>query len=250
MGYNDLGDFYYAHGALKDAFENYVCTRDHCTTAKHFMHMYLNAILVSIEMGEFAHVTSYVSEAEQYKADLDAVTIAKLNCAAGLAHLEAKNYRLAAQKFLDTAPELGNNYSEVIAAQDVATGGLCALASFDRVELQAKVIDNNYLGNLKANLLLDIHLHDHVEMLYSQIRNNALIRYSHVDMLFESDLNKMAGAFKTTVAGLQKELETLNTQVFLGGHLSELYEKILVASPVKTLLRFRSVWQVMEAFDL
>ncbi|GKG35750.1 hypothetical protein Tco_0440904, partial [Tanacetum coccineum] len=49
-------------------------------------------------MGEFAHVTSYVSEAEQYKSDLDAVTIAKLNCAAGLAHLEAKNYRLAAQK--------------------------------------------------------------------------------------------------------------------------------------------------------
>ncbi|GKC07774.1 COP9 signalosome complex subunit 1, partial [Tanacetum coccineum] len=239
MGYNDFGDFYYAHGALGDAFKNYVRTRDYCTTAKHIIHMCLNAILVSIEMGQFAHVTSYVSKAEQNKADLDAITIAKLNCAAGLAHLEAKKYKLAARKFLDTAPELGNNYSEVIAAQDVATyGGLCALASFDRAELKAKVIDNinfrnflelvpevrelihdfysshyasclDYLGNLKANLMLDIHLHDHVEMLYTQIRNKALIQYTHP--FVSVDLNKMADAFKTTVAGLQKELEALIT---------------------------------------
>lgn len=50
-------------------------------------------------------------------------------------------------QFLETHPELGNNYSEVIAAQDVATyGGLCALASFDRAELKASTIclPNNY----------------------------------------------------------------------------------------------------------
>ena len=47
-------------------------------------------------------------------------------------------HNLLFSQFLDTAPELGNNYSEVIAAQDVATyGGLCALASFDRAELKA-----------------------------------------------------------------------------------------------------------------
>lgn len=46
-------------------------------------------------------------------------------------------------QFLETGPELGNNYTEVIAAQDVATyGGLCALASFDRTEL--KVTSINY----------------------------------------------------------------------------------------------------------
>ncbi|GKB93933.1 gag/pol polyprotein [Tanacetum coccineum] len=32
---------------------------------------------------------------------------------------------------------------------------------------------------LTANLLLDIHLHDHVEMMYTQIRNKALIQYTH-----------------------------------------------------------------------
>lgn len=97
MGYNDFGDFYYAHGQLPEAFKSYVRTRDYCTTSKHIVHMCLNAILVSIEMGQFTHVTSYVSKAEQSQ-ELDSVTSAKLRCAAGLAHLESKKYKLAARK--------------------------------------------------------------------------------------------------------------------------------------------------------
>lgn len=43
-------------------------------------------------------------------------------------------------QFLETGPELGNHYNEVIAPQDVATyGGLCALASFDRTELKVSI---------------------------------------------------------------------------------------------------------------
>lgn len=43
-------------------------------------------------------------------------------------------------QFLETGPELGSHYNEVIAPQDVATyGGLCALASFDRSELKANI---------------------------------------------------------------------------------------------------------------
>lgn len=42
-------------------------------------------------------------------------------------------------QFVDSNFELGSNYSDVIAPQDVATyGGLCALASFDRAELKVK----------------------------------------------------------------------------------------------------------------
>jgi hypothetical protein len=67
----------------------------------------------------------------------------------------------------------------------------------------------DYLGNLKANLLLDIHLHDHVETLYDQIRNKALIQYTHP--FVSVDLRMMANAFKTSIAGLEKELEALIT---------------------------------------
>lgn len=48
-------------------------------------------------------------------------------------------------QFLETGHELGNHYNEVIAPQDVATyGGLCALASFDRMELKAYIL--SFLG--------------------------------------------------------------------------------------------------------
>ncbi|KAI4328736.1 hypothetical protein L6164_021069 [Bauhinia variegata] len=256
MGYNDFGDFYYAHGQLGDAFKNYVRTRDYCTTSKHIIHMCMSAILVSIELGQFTHVTSYVSKAEQTPEALDQITVAKLRCAAGLANLEAKKYKLAARKFLETGPELGSHYNEVIAAQDVATyGGLCALATFDRSELKNKVIDNvnfrnflelvpevrelindfysshyasclEYLGNLKANLLLDVHLHDHVETLYDQIRHKALIQYTHP--FVSVDLNMMAKAFKTTVVGLEKELEALITDNQIQARIDS-HNKILYA---------------------
>ncbi|KAA8546842.1 hypothetical protein F0562_003234 [Nyssa sinensis] len=58
---------------------------------------------------------------EQNPDALDPITIAKLQCVAGLAQLEAKEYRLAAWKFLEMGHELGNNYTEEIAPQDVAT---------------------------------------------------------------------------------------------------------------------------------
>ncbi|KAG8363345.1 hypothetical protein BUALT_Bualt19G0012800 [Buddleja alternifolia] len=256
MGYNDFGDFYYAHGQLGEAFKNYIRTRDYCTTTKHIIYMCLNAILVSIEMGQFTHVASYVSKAEQSQDALDPVTIAKLRCAAGLAYLEGKKYKLAARKFLETGPELGNNYTEVISAQDIATyGGLCALASFDRAELKSKVIDNvnfrnfmelvpeirelindfytshyatclEYMGNLKANLLLDIHLHDHVETLYEQIRNKALIQYTH--SFVSVDLHMMANAFNTSVTGLERELEALITNDQIQARIDS-HNKILYA---------------------
>jgi COP9 signalosome complex subunit 1 len=277
MGYNDFGDFYYAHGVLGDAFKNYVRTRDYCTTAKHIIHMCFNAILVSIEMGQFTHVTSYVTKAEQSHGELDNVTQSKLRCAAGLAHLNAKKYKLAARKFLEVTPELGNNYSEVIASQDVATyGGLCALASFDRTELKNKVVDNinfrnflelvpevrelihdfyashyasclDYLGSLKANLLLDIHLHDHVETLYDQIRNKALIQYT---IPFVSvDMNMMANAFKTTVAALEKELESLITDNQIQARIDS-HNKILYARHAdQRNATFQRVLQTGGEFD-
>ncbi|KAL5058454.1 hypothetical protein RYX36_030058 [Vicia faba] len=239
MGYNDFGDFYYAHGQLTEAVKNYVRTRDYCTTFKHCIQTCMSAILVSIEMGQFTHINTYISKAEQTVEPLDTITVAKLRSAAGLSNLFSKKYKFAARKFIETSPELGSHYNEVISSQDVAMyGGLCALATFDRAELKNKVIDNTvfrnflelvpevrelinnfyssryavcleYLGNLKSNLLLDIHLHSHVETLYDLIRQKALIQYT---LPFVSvDLNMMANAFKTTAAGLQKELGTLIT---------------------------------------
>jgi COP9 signalosome complex subunit 1 len=98
MGYNDIGEFYYAHGMLSDSFKSYIRTRDYCTTSKHIVQMCMNVILVTIELGQFSHVTNYVSKAENTPDSLSPVTQAKLKCASGLAFLETKKYKLAARK--------------------------------------------------------------------------------------------------------------------------------------------------------
>ncbi|KAH7686844.1 26S proteasome regulatory subunit Rpn7/COP9 signalosome complex subunit 1 protein [Dioscorea alata] len=277
MGYNDFGDFYYSHGQLGDAFKSYVRTRDYCTTSKHITQMCLNVILVSIELGQFMHVSNYVSKAEQTPDSQDPVTVAKLKCALGLAFLETKKYKLAARKFLETGPELANNYTEVIAPQDVGTyGGLCALASFDRTELKNKVIDNinfrnflelvpeirelihdfyashyasclGYLESLKHNLLLDIHLYDHVEILYTQIRHKAIIQYTHP--FISVNLLTMADAFKTTVTGLEKELEALITENQIQARIDS-HNKILYARHAdQRNATFQRVLQTGEEFN-
>ena len=59
----------------------------------------------------------------------------------------------------------------------------------------------------KPDLLLDIHLHDHVTSLYQKIRSKALVQY--FSPFISVDLNVMASAFNTDVLGLEKELSGL-----------------------------------------
>jgi len=140
------------------------------------------------------------------------------------------------KKFLETTIEVGTN-SEVLTVQDIGTyGGLLALATFDRSELKKQVIDNvsfkgflelvpevrelindfysshyasclKSLEKLKPAVLLDAHLHSHVERLYQAIRSKALVQY--FSPFSSIDLNTMASSFNTSVAGLEKELGKL-----------------------------------------
>ena len=105
--------------------------------------------------------------------------------------------------------EIGTLYASMCASKDVATyGTLCALASFDRNGLRELVLDNKKsafrahleaaaevrevvndfynskytscfatLDSMRDVLALDIHLGAHVETLYKQIRERALIQY-------------------------------------------------------------------------
>jgi COP9 signalosome complex subunit 1 len=260
MGHNDLGDFHYGRGDLNSALKCYVRTRDYCTTSKHIVTMCLNVIMVSVEMGNYAHVLNYVNKAEQLPelqdAGYDPVVLAKLKVCAGLAHLNSRKYKVAARRFLDTTFDLGHQFNEVLSPQDVAIfGGLCALAVFDRSELKSKVLDNasfknflelvpqvrelitdfynsryasclNYLQQLRPELELDIYLHEHVESLYQKIRNKAIVQY--FSPFISVDLNTMAQAFNTDVASLEKELSSLILENSIQARIDS-HNKILYA---------------------
>ena len=237
MGHTDLGDFHYERGDFNTALKCYVRTRDYCTTSKHVVSMCLHVIKASIQMGNFTHVTNYITKAESTSDGTEPTLVAQLRVAAGLAFLEARRYKLAARKFLEVSPEKGSIYSEVCSAQDVALyGGLCALASFDRAELKSKLVDSPgfkaflelypqvreavhdffhsryasclaHLEKLRPDLLLDLHLHDHVKQLYDDVRSKALVQY--FSPFATVDMSLMATAFNVTVEGLEKELAAL-----------------------------------------
>ncbi|KAL2297886.1 hypothetical protein Nmel_016453 [Mimus melanotis] len=213
-GHDDLGDHYLDCGDLSNALKCYSRARDYCTSAKHVINMCLNVIKVSVYLQNWSHVLSYVSKAEstpeiaEQRGERDSQTqaiLTKLKCAAGLAELAARKYKQAAKCFLLASFD-HCDFPELLSPSNVAVyGGLCALATFDRQELQRNVISSSsfklflelepqvrdiifkfyeskyasclkMLDEMKDNLLLDMYLAPHVRTLYTQIRNRALIQ--------------------------------------------------------------------------
>ncbi|KAF2076541.1 hypothetical protein CYY_002155 [Polysphondylium violaceum] len=256
LAQNELGEFYYKSGDYPNAMKSFVRTRDYCTTSKNILTMCFNIIKVGIENVNYSHVITYVTKAEQ-SPDLDNASRAKLNSCMGLANLHLSKYKPAAKKFIETPFEQANVFSDVLSQQDIAIyGGLCALATFDRSELKKKVIDDptfkqfmelvpevrelindfynskygsclSYLDKLKPSLLLDVHLFEHVEVLYSKIRSKSLIQY--FSPYVSVDLNVMATAFNTTVQSLEKEISKLimddSIQARIDSHNKRLYAR-------------------------
>lgn len=272
-GHDDLGDHYLDCGDYSNSLKCYSRARDYCICAQHIVNMCMNVINVSLYMQNWPHVQTYVHKAESVPdliADSTTVTatdkqkksnseiLAKLKCASGLAELAQRQYKSAARLFLQVSFD-HLDYSEILSAQDVAIyGGICALATFDREELQKKVLSSSsfkqflelqpqlrdilhkfyasqyamclkLLDQMKDNLMLDIFLSPHVDRLYTQIRNRSLIQY--FSPYVSADLNKMAASFNTSVISLEDEL----TELILDGQISariDSRKKILYARDV------------------
>mmetsp|Transcript_5808 Transcript_5808/g.14103 ORF Transcript_5808/g.14103 Transcript_5808/m.14103 type:complete len:431 (-) Transcript_5808:288-1580(-) len=278
MGHNDLGDFHYNRGELQTAFKWYVRARDYCTTPQHILALCLNAIKTAIELGNNMHASNYLQKADQTPdVEQDSVVFGKLRCAAGLVALKSGRYKQAALKFVEVLPDLGSQYSDMIAPSDIATyGALCALATFDRDELKQKVIHNisftefleltpevreilhdfynsrytsclRQLSAIRPQLSLDMHLHKHVQFLYDAIRKHALVQYTAP---FSSmDLQMMAGAFNTTVEALEKELVALIVGDKIHARIDSQRKLLYARRSNARAATFNKVLSVGEAYD-
>ncbi|RUS15827.1 hypothetical protein BC937DRAFT_91948 [Endogone sp. FLAS-F59071] len=76
------------------------------------------------------------------------------------------------------------------------------------------------------DLLLDLHLHAHVETLYENIRKKALVQY--FSPFLSVDLNRMAASFSTDVRRLESELAQLITDNQIQARIDS-HNKILCA---------------------
>ena len=182
LAHNDLGDYYYNIGNLKEAFTCYQKSREYGTSVKHTLALCMNSIRVALELNNMSQVLLYAnkglailknvdqmnaSENEKKMAQKPSIiqqagggieglgvggeskeeqnlTRAKFTCAAALAHLHFDKYTEAAKYFTSLKTEIGNSYTEVVSQQDVAVyGGLCALATFDREQLKKHIVHEN-----------------------------------------------------------------------------------------------------------
>ena len=209
MGNEDLGVHYHQIGDLSAATKAYARMRDYCTTPAHIASMSFRIIQVSIDRGDWLAVMSNVHKIKnlQVKKEDALKNLPRTNAAYALSHMAQGHYHDAAINFLSVDPALADTYTEVLTSNDVAVyGGLCALASMDRTELTAKVLDSptfrqflelephirraisffcnskysqclEILEAYKADYLLDLHLHPHVQPIYSAIRSKAIVAY-------------------------------------------------------------------------
>ena len=273
MGYDDLGHQYHHIGELSKSNKAFSQMRDFCTTNSHIVIMNMHLINVCIDQHSwFAaqnHVQRIRGQSGNQKYPEAEKNSAKLSAASGLTYMAQAKYKEAAGEFLSTNPRMSQaklddpadeeSYNEVLTPNDIAIyGGLCALASMNREELQKQVLDNsgfrNYLelephirraisyfvsskysaclstlDSYKPDYLLDIHLQRHIPQLYYEIRSKAMQQYF---IPFSCvTFSALAAAFNTDEPTIEIEL----TQMIKRGNLDarlDLVDRVLLAKKV------------------
>uniref|UniRef100_UPI003AAB3A81 COP9 signalosome complex subunit 1 isoform X4 n=1 Tax=Centroberyx gerrardi TaxID=166262 RepID=UPI003AAB3A81 len=239
-GHDDLGDHYLDCGDLSNALKCYSRARDYCTSAKHVINMCLNVIKVSVYLQNWSHVLSYVSKAEstpeiaEQRGERDCqsqAVLTKLKCAAGLAELASRKYKQAAKCFLLASFD-HCDFPELLSPSNVAVyGGMCALATFDRQELQRNVISSS---SFKLFLELEPQVRDIIFKFYESKYASCLKMLDEIKYFspyVSADMTKMAQAFNTTVAALEDELTQLILEGLINARIDS-HSKILYARDV------------------
>jgi len=217
MGNEDLANHYFAIGDLAASFRGYSKMRDYCTTPKHIAEMTLRQLYVSIAQNNWVVAQSYylkvhaLSLSDEEHARYDPILFACL----GISHLMQGSYREAATSFINVGsgymipdPQAGIIFQRaVLTPNDVAVyGGLCALATMDRSELQRRVLDNSsfrqflelephirraislfcaskytacmeILESYRVDYMLDFFLQSHYMRLYWLVRSKSIVQW-------------------------------------------------------------------------
>ncbi|KAI9838572.1 MAG: hypothetical protein M1819_004884 [Sarea resinae] len=264
MGNEDLGLLYHRIGDLSQAYKCYSRMRDYCTTPKNVFDMNMRLVVTCIEQGNWMSVLSNVQKIQNllHNPDDEAKFQPYVCASRGLAQLGAGNYKEAAVSFLRTDPSLGSQFKHVLTSNDVAVyGGICALASMDRAELQDQVLKNSSFRNFlalephirraitlfcnskysqcldileayKTDYLLDIYLQPHVADLYRSVRTKSIVQYF---IPFSTvTLDSMAQAFGTDEGSIEDELVAMIQSGALNARI-DTQNKVLTA--IQTDLR-------------
>ena len=268
MGNEDLGHFYYDTGDYSSAHKAYMKMREHCTSNKHLADMTLRLVHTSVTQKSWLAVQTNLAkiEASQLKGDEKTKLDPIVSACSGLSHMAIGNFREAASYFLKTPPTYltvepaaGINWQkEVISPNEVAIcGGLCALASMDRSELQDKVLGNSDFRNFlelephirrainlfcsskysaclevlqgyRNDYLLELHLYKQLLPIYSRVRTKSIVQYF---IPFSCvTLDEMASKFPVSGYRIEDELEEMINNGTLDARI-DLVDRLLISPP-------------------
>ncbi|KAI0184679.1 26S proteasome subunit RPN7-domain-containing protein [Xylaria flabelliformis] len=210
IGHRDLGEHLESTGNLSAAADAYAKMRPDSSTAPHVVEVSKHMIGIMLQNQDWTGILANVNKIMNTNTTTGESGPEQpyQKTVAGLAYLGSEKYAEAAKCFLDAGdPNTCQRFNDVASANDVATyGGLLALASMERDELQRRVLENstfrNYLElephirkavsmfvncrysacleileRYRSDYLLDIYLQKHVPNIFSLIRKKCIIQY-------------------------------------------------------------------------
>ncbi|KAK8034744.1 COP9 signalosome complex subunit 1 [Apiospora rasikravindrae] len=259
IGLRDLGEHLEQIGDLGAASDAYLRMRPEASTQAHIVGVAKHLIGIVLQRRDWPSVLANVGKMltggmsdEEQKAHQPFQKLVT-----GIANLHSDKFYEAAKNFLEVGdPSICQGCNDIASSNDVATyGGLLALASMDRSELQSRVLDNsgfrNYLElephirkavsmfvngrysaclaileSYRADYLLDIHLQPHLPAIFSAIRNKCIVQYF---IPFSCvTLESMNKSFAKPGESLESELITMIRSGVLKARINTI-DKLLVA---------------------
>lgn len=240
--------------------------RDYCTLPKHAAEMYLKLILTAVAQENWVVLSRDMSKLRNLslKPEDSAKIEPFLAPVSGLGNMCGGLYAEAAKNFLQADPAYSTldavakvkPNTEILTANDIATyGGLCALATLSRQDLERKVLNNEdfrsfleleshlrraivfycsskytqcleILESYRNDYLLDVHLQHHVDALYTKIRRKSIIAYTAP--FSQVSISSMAEAFGVAEKKMEEELLEIIKAGDLDARL-DLVDMLLVA---------------------
>ncbi|KAI0408729.1 26S proteasome subunit RPN7-domain-containing protein [Xylaria palmicola] len=207
IGQRDLGEHLESIGDLNGAADAYLKMRAEAITMPHIVDVSKHIIGVMLQQGDWNGILSGVSKINMASEEMRH-EMPYQRMVGGLAYLGTDRYAEAAGCFLEVGdPAVCQCHNDVISSNDVATyGGLLALASMERDELQQRVLDNSSFRNFlelephirkavsmfvncrysacleileryRSDYLLDLYLQKHVSKIFAMIRKKCIVQY-------------------------------------------------------------------------
>ncbi|KAL0473426.1 COP9 signalosome subunit 1 [Neurospora intermedia] len=262
MGTEDLGKHFQSIGDVEAAMDSFWKMRTEVSSTEQLVDIGKLLVRVAIERRDWKSIGSHLKPLNMVNdSDPKAKALKTYSkIANGIAALGQERYKEAAFCFVEASsgvpPEI---YNQIASPNDVAIyGGLLALATMDRHELQANLLDNDsfreflqrephirraitqfvngryaacieILESYRPDYLLDIYLQKHVPKLYADIRTKSIVQYLKPFSCVR--LDTMQKAFNGPGPSIEDELFTMIKDGKLNARIDAINKSI---TPIST----------------